>query len=225
MFTQAEWAAIFLSLKLSLYTTAILLVIGVPLAWYLARYQGRFQSVAQAMIALPLVLPPTVLGFYLLVLFSPQSSLGQLWFTLSGEQLAFSFSGLLIGSIIYSLPFTLQPLINGFKQYHQSYQDVATSLGFTFIHQFLNVILPMCKPAIITAAALTFAHTMGEFGVVLMIGGNIPTETQVISIALYEHVELLDYQSAHKLSLILLVFSMIWLTVLYRFNRQNYSWA
>lgn len=213
--------ALWLTLKLALITVLILLVITLPLAWWLSRYQGKFKPVIEAMIALPLVLPPTVLGFYLLLAFSPETWFGQTWFAITGEQLVFNFYGILLGSIIYSMPFVVQPILAGFHQMGPEYDQVASSLGIPAIKRFIYLTLPMIKPAIISAATLGFAHTLGEFGVVLMIGGNIPGETQVLSIALYNHVELLEYQQAHQLALILLVLSFVSLTLLYKFNRPN----
>ncbi len=171
-----------------------------------------------SILALPLVLPPTVLGFYLLIAFSPQSTLGQGWQSLTGSNLVFSFEGLVLGSVIYSLPFALQPLYSGFSQLDNRYLDVAKTLGFSAAEAFMKIVLPLSKAPTVVALGLSFAHTIGEFGVVLMIGGNIPGETQVLSIALYEQVEALEYKSAHNLSLALLVFSFVMLAALYRFN-------
>ena len=176
-----------------------------------------------SVLALPLVLPPTVLGFYLLVAFSPQSALGQGWQSLTGSNLAFSFEGLVLGSVIYSLPFALQPLYSGFSQLDNRYLDVAKTLGFSATEAFMKIVLPLSKAPIVVALGLSFAHTIGEFGVVLMIGGNIPGETQVLSIALYEQVEALEYDSAHNLSIALLVFSFLMLAALYRFNGTTRS--
>jgi len=214
------YGAILLTLKLALLTVLILMLIGLPFAWWLAKYKGPFKSFIEAMIALPLVLPPTVLGFYLLTAFSPQSWLGQLWIELIGEQFVFSFGGILVGSIIYSLPFVVQPMLAAFSQLASNTLLSASTLGISPFKAFLCVILPMSKASLLSAATLGFAHTLGEFGLILMIGGNIPGETQVVSIALFNHVESLQYDKAHALSLSLLLISMLSLTLLYRFNRN-----
>jgi molybdate transport system permease protein len=217
-FTPSMLDAIALTLKLALVTSVILLLLTLPMAWWLANWQGRIKPLFMAIFALPLVLPPTVLGFYLLIAFSPQGGLGQTWQALTGQTLAFSFEGLVLGSLIYSLPFALQPLYSGFTQLDKRYLEVATTMGFSPLSCFIKIVVPMCKTPILVAFALSFAHTIGEFGVVLMIGGNIPGETQVLSIALYEHVESLAYQQAHVLSFSLLVFSFLLLAALYRLN-------
>ena len=189
-----------------------------PLAWYLARTKNMFRPVFEALIALPLVLPPTVLGFYLLIGLAPDAPLGQLWVTLTGERLAFSFNALVIGSMIYSLPFVVQPLQVAFSSIPSNLLDSAATMGAKPLDQFISVVLPLARPGIITAITLGFAHTMGEFGVVLMIGGNIPGETQVMSIALYDHVESLAYAEAHRVSLVLLGISFLMLLVTYSRN-------
>jgi molybdate transport system permease protein len=222
MFTEFFGAstleAILLTLKLAFITSSLLLLIALPLAWFLANWQSKAKPLVMSILALPLVLPPTVLGFYLLIAFSPQSTLGQGWQSLTGSNLVFSFEGLVLGSVIYSLPFALQPLYSGFSQLDNRYLDVAKTLGFSAAEAFMKIVLPLSKAPIVVALGLSFAHTIGEFGVVLMIGGNIPGETQVLSIALYEQVEALEYESAHKLALALLVFSFVMLAALYRFN-------
>jgi len=222
MFTEFFGAstleAILLTLKLAFITSSLLLLIALPLAWFLANWQSKAKPLVMSILALPLVLPPTVLGFYLLIAFSPQSTLGQGWQSLTGSNLVFSFEGLVLGSVIYSLPFALQPLYSGFSQLDNRYLDVAKTLGFSAAEAFMKIVLPLSKAPIVVALGLSFAHTIGEFGVVLMIGGNIPGETQVLSIALYEQVEALEYESAHNLSLALLVFSFVMLAALYRFN-------
>jgi len=215
-----DWTAIFLTLKLAFFTVIILFFIGLPLAWSLAKYHGPIKPFLEALIALPLVLPPTVLGFYLLSAFSPDSWLGKLWVTVVGEQFVFSFSGILVGSIIYSLPFVVQPMLAAFSQIAHQAQSTASTLGIGKLSTFIFVILPMTKASLLSAATLGFAHTLGEFGLILMIGGNIPAETQVVSIALFNHVESLQYESAHALSLALLLISLISLTMLYAFNRS-----
>lgn len=217
-FGESSLQAILLTLKLAFITSGLLLLIALPLAWFLANWQSKAKPFVMSVLALPLVLPPTVLGFYLLVAFSPQSAMGQGWQSLTGSSLAFSFEGLVLGSIIYSLPFALQPLYSGFSQLDTRYLDVAKTLGFSATEAFMKIVLPLSKAPIVVALGLSFAHTIGEFGVVLMIGGNIPGETQVLSIALYEQVEALQYDSAHNLAIALLVFSFVMLAALYRFN-------
>tara|TARA_A200000113_G_scaffold119243_1_gene107035 strand:- start:22 stop:717 length:696 start_codon:yes stop_codon:yes gene_type:complete len=222
-FGASTLEAILLTLKLAFITSGVLLFIALPLAWFLANWQSKAKPFIMSVLALPLVLPPTVLGFYLLVAFSPQSALGQGWQSLTGSNLAFSFEGLVLGSVIYSLPFALQPLYSGFSQLDNRYLDVAKTLGFSATEAFMKIVLPLSKAPIVVALGLSFAHTIGEFGVVLMIGGNIPGETQVLSIALYEQVEALEYDSAHNLSIALLVFSFLMLAALYRFNGTTRS--
>ncbi len=217
-FGASTLEAILLTLKLAFITSGLLLLIALPLAWFLANWQSKAKPLVMSILALPLVLPPTVLGFYLLIAFSPQSALGQGWQSLTGSNLAFSFEGLVLGSVIYSLPFALQPLYSGFSQLDNRYLDVAKTLGFSATEAFIKIVLPLSKAPIVVALGLSFAHTIGEFGVVLMIGGNIPGETQVLSIALYEQVEALEYNSAHNLALALLIFSFVMLAALYRFN-------
>ena len=216
-----DWGALWLTLKLGLYTVVILLLIAIPFSWWLSRYQGKFKPVIEAFITLPLVLPPTVLGFYLLLAFSPDTWFGAWYQSITGQQLAFSFEGILFASLIYSLPFVVQPILTSFNQLGNKYDSVAASLGIPKYKRFVYLILPMIKPALISAATLGFAHTLGEFGLVLMIGGNIPGETQVLSIALYNHVETMEYQQAHRLAGLLLLFSLISLTLLYKFNRKH----
>jgi len=217
-FGASTLEAILLTFKLAFITSTLLLLIALPLAWFLANWQSNAKPLVMSVLALPLVLPPTVLGFYLLVAFSPQGALGQGWQSLTGSSLAFSFEGLVLGSVIYSLPFALQPLYSGFSQLDGRYLDVAKTLGFSATEAFMKIVLPLSKAPIVVALGLSFAHTIGEFGVVLMIGGNIPGETQVLSIALYEQVEALEYDSAHNLALALLIFSFVMLAALYRFN-------
>lgn len=222
-FGASTLEAILLTLKLAFITSGLLLFIALPLAWFLANWRSQAKPFVMSILALPLVLPPTVLGFYLLVAFSPQSALGEGWQSLTGSNLAFSFEGLVLGSVVYSLPFALQPLYSGFSQLDNRYLDVAKTLGFSATEAFIKIVLPLSKAPIVVALGLSFAHTIGEFGVVLMIGGNIPGETQVLSIALYEQVEALEYDSAHNLSIALLVFSFLMLAALYRFNGMTRS--
>ncbi|MFT7403308.1 MAG: molybdate transport system permease protein [Zhongshania sp.] len=213
-----DWLAIALTLKLAGLTTLILLVIGTPLAWWLAHTRVRIKPVLEAIIALPLVLPPTVLGFYLLIAFAPNSAIAQFWQLLTGGSLAFSFSALVIASVIYSLPFVVQPLQSGFQQLSKPLLETSATLGAGPIDRFFSVILPLCRSNFLVASTLGFAHTVGEFGVVLMIGGNIPGETQVLSIALYERVESLQYNTAHWLAGGLIAFSVLILSFVYLVN-------
>tara|TARA_R110001583_G_scaffold172646_1_gene326415 strand:- start:7248 stop:7937 length:690 start_codon:yes stop_codon:yes gene_type:complete len=206
------------TLKMAALTTIILLIIGTPIAWYLAKMQSRFKVIIEAIVALPLVLPPTVLGFYLLIAFSPQHLPGQLWQQATGQQLAFSFSAIVIGSVLYSMPFVVQPLQKVFEQLGEPLLEAGAMLGAGTMDRFFNIVLPMTKASFITAASLGFAHTVGEFGVILMIGGNIPGETRVLSIALFDHVEAFDYAKAHVLAISLLAGSMVLLASIYLLN-------
>lgn len=217
---SAIWESTWLTLRLAGATTLVLMLIGLPLAWWLAHWQSRFKVVFEAIVALPLVLPPTVLGFYLLFLFAPNSPLGSAWFSLTGTTLAFSFGGMLLGSILYSFPFVIQPLQNAFEQQGRTWIEAGAMLGAGPWERFFRISLPMARKSLLTAACLGFAHTLGEFGVVLMVGGNIPGETRVLSIAIFDAVESLDYAQAHLLSLGLLVVSMVLLLVIYGLNRQ-----
>jgi len=218
MVTNPDLLALITTMKMAGLTTLILLLLGTPLAWYLAKMKSRFKVIIEAIVALPLVLPPTVLGFYLLLAFSPQSLPGQLWQQATGQQLAFSFSAIVIGSVLYSLPFVVQPLQKAFEQLGDSLLEAGAVLGASPIDRFFNIVLPLTKASFITAASLGFAHTVGEFGVVLMIGGNIPGETRVLSIALFDHVEAFNYAKAHLLAGSLLIGSMILLALIYLIN-------
>ncbi|MFC3123137.1 molybdate ABC transporter permease subunit [Agaribacter flavus] len=216
-----DYSALGLTFTLASFTVIILLLMGLPLAWSLSRYKGKFKPLIEATIALPLVLPPTVLGFYLLLAFSPDTFIGALWLSVTGEQFVFSFAGILVGSIIYSMPFVFQPLVAAFEQHAETTIQRASTLGISRSKAVTLLLLPQIKPAIVTAITLGFAHTLGEFGLILMIGGNIPGETQVVSIALFNHVETLNYTSAHNLAMVLLGLSFIMLALLYRFNRNQ----
>jgi len=196
--------ALWLTLELALLTTTILLVIGVPLAWFFAHAKSRWWSILEVIFSLPLILPPTVLGFYLLVVFSPKNHFGDWWIQLTGHPFAFSFSGILVASVIYSLPFVLQPLRATFKQMGNTYTHLASSLGVSSFKSFFIIFIPLNMRMIISAATLGFAHTLGEFGVVLMVGGSIPGETRLLSIALFEHVEAGELFQAHQLAALLL---------------------
>jgi molybdate transport system permease protein len=200
---------VWLTIKLALLSTLVLLVLGTPLAWWLARSTSRFKEAVAAVVALPLVLPPTVLGFYLLLALSPDSPLGQAATGLFGHALPFSFPGLVVGSVIYSLPFVVQPVRNAFEAMGERPLEVAATLGASPLDRFASIALPLALPGLLTGAVLGFAHTMGEFGVVLMIGGNIPGETRVVSIAIYDHVESLEWGKAHILSAGMVVFSFL----------------
>lgn len=215
--------ALITTIKMAGLTTIILMLIGTPLAWYLANMKSRAKVIVEAIVALPLVLPPTVLGFYLLIAFSPQYLPGQLWQSITGQQLAFSFSALVIGSIFYSLPFVVQPLQKAFEQLGSQYLEVGAMLKAGPLDRFFHIVLPMTKASFITAASLGFAHTVGEFGVVLMIGGNIPGETRVLSIALFDHVEAFNYQQAHILAIGLVIASLVLLSLIYLLNHVSPS--
>jgi len=219
-FEAVDLRAVVVSLRLASVTTIVLLVLGTPLAWWLARTRSRLRAPLEAITALPLVLPPTVLGFYLLVLLGPRGPVGQTWESLGGDRLVFSFTGLVIGSVLYSLPFVVQPLQNAFMAMGDRPLEVAATLRAKPLDRFLSVALPQARPGFFTAAVLAFAHTMGEFGVVLMVGGNIPGRTQVVSIALYNHVEALEYDAAHVLAAGLLVFSFAALLAVYAMSRR-----
>lgn len=220
MISEADFSALIITLKLAGLTTLILLIIGIPFAWWLARSHWRFKFIIEALVAMPLVLPPTVLGFYLLIMLGSQGPLGQLAETLTGRPLAFTFAGLVIGSVIYSMPFVVQPLQAAFATIGNRPLEVAATLRASPIDRFFSVALPLARSGLLTAAVLGFAHTIGEFGVVLMIGGNIPGETQVVSIAIYDHVEALEYTNAHWLSAGLLMLSFLMLLAVYAFNRR-----
>ena len=216
MIAAADLTAFFLTIRLALVSTLILFLVGTPVAWWLARTRWSMKFIADAVIALPLVLPPTVLGFYLLLLLGANGPLS----ALTSGTLAFSFTGLVLGSVIYSMPFVIQPLQDAFRAVGNRPHEVAATLGATPLDRFISITLPMARPGFLTAGVLGFAHTLGEFGVVLMIGGNIPGETRVLSIAIYDHVESMDYASAHWLAGALLVLSFIMLAGVYAVNRQ-----
>ena len=212
---QAAWVTGLLALT----TTVILLVVSPPLAWWIARTGSRWRPPVEAMVALPLVLPPTVMGFYLLLAMAPGGPLGAVVEAVAGVPLAFTFAGLVVGSIVYSLPFVTGPLSSAFRTTDDHLLEAAASLGVTPVGRFLRLVLPLHRRALVAAGVLGFAHTVGEFGIVLMIGGNIPGETRVLSIALFDRVEMLDYVGAHVIAASLLVFSLVVLTFTYRWLR------
>jgi molybdate transport system permease protein len=213
-----DWGAIWLSLKLASLVTVLLLLIGTPVAWWLSQTRSRAKHLIGAIVALPLVLPPSVLGFYLLVTMGPRGPIGYLTESLGLGLLPFTFPGLVIGSVFYSMPFVIQPLQNAFEAIGTRPLEVAATLRASPLDAFFSVALPLAKPGFITAATLGFAHTIGEFGVVLMIGGNIPDKTRVVSVQIYGHVEAIEYAQAHWLAGGMLVFSFVALLLLYTFN-------
>jgi molybdate transport system permease protein len=214
------WQPLLLSLRLATVTTAILLAGGLPLAWGLARWRSRWKPAVEAAVALPLVLPPTVLGFYLLLALAPRGPLGRLWERTGSEPLVFSFGGLVIGSVVYSLPFVVQPLQAAFAAIGRLPLEAAATLRAGPLDRFTTVALPLATRGVVAAATLGFAHTLGEFGVVLMLGGNIPGRTRVVSIAVYDHVESLAYGDAHRLSAVLVALSFLVLLLVYGLDRR-----
>lgn len=220
MLNHPDIVALLITLKLAVLTTFILLLLGTPFAWWLARTKWRFKFVLEAVVALPLVLPPTVLGFYLLLALGPHGPIGGLVELLGGRSLGFTFTGLVIGSVFYSLPFVVQPLQAAFSAIGHRPMEVAATLRASPLDRFFSVAIPLARPGFLTAMVLGFAHTVGEFGVVLMIGGNIPGETQVVSIAIYDHVETMEYVHAHWLSGGLLFMSFLLLLSVYGTNHR-----
>jgi len=217
---EVELGPVWLSLQLATVTVLVLLVVATPLAWWLAFTRSRARTIIEAVVAMPLVLPPTVLGFYLLVLLGPAGFIGGPWLSITDTTLTFSFMGLVFASVIYSFPFTIQPLQAAFEGVGRAPLEAAATLGAGPFDRFWNVASPLALRGYVSAIVLTFAHTLGEFGVVLMVGGNIPGRTKVISIAIYEHVETLEYAQAHVLSAGLLVFSFLVLLSVYVLNRR-----
>ncbi|MGZ9892891.1 molybdate ABC transporter permease subunit [Bordetella bronchiseptica] len=213
--TSADWAAIWLTIELASLTTLLLLVIGTPIAWWLARTRSRLKGPVGAIVALPLVLPPTVIGFYLLVAMGPNGYVGQLTQSLGLGTLPFTFAGLVVGSVFYSMPFVVQPLHNAFEAIGRRPLEAAATLRAGPWDRFVSVALPLARPGFVTAGILGFAHTVGEFGVVLMIGGNIPGKTRVVSVQIFDHVEALEYAQAHWLAGGMVVFSFLILLLLY----------
>lgn len=221
MLSDTDIEAIWLTLRLATVTTAILFVLGTPIAWWLCRTGSRWKGVVSAVVALPLVLPPSVLGFYLLVTMGPNGPLGQLTQSLGVGLLPFTFWGLVVGSVFYSLPFMVQPLQNAFESIGERPLEAAATLRASPLDRFFTVALPLALPGFVTGAILTFAHTVGEFGVVLMIGGNIPGVTRVASVQIYDYVETLEYGNAHRLAAVLLTFSFLVLLALYAWRPQG----
>lgn len=221
MLSAADISAIWLTLRLATTVTLLLLIIGTPIAWWLARTQSWLKGPIAAIVALPLVLPPTVLGFYLLIAMGPNGFIGEFTQSLGLGTLPFTFWGLVVASIIYSMPFVVQPIQNAMEAIGDRPLEVAATLRAGPIDRFFTIVLPLAKPGFITASILGFAHTIGEFGVILMIGGNIPDETRVVSVQVYDHVESLEYAQAHNLSALLLVFSFVVLLTLYWSQRKS----
>ncbi|MDA8755902.1 molybdate ABC transporter permease subunit [Candidatus Pseudothioglobus singularis] len=220
MLNELDLSAIIVTIKLAIVSTSILILIGTPIAWWLSQTKFKFKAVFEAIIALPLILPPTVLGFYLLITLGSNGPIGKLLESLGGSSIAFTFTGLVVGSVIYSMPFVVQPLQNSFSSVGRKPLEAAATLGASTIDRFFSVAVPLSRSGFITAAVLGFAHTVGEFGVVLMIGGNIPGETGVVSIAIYDHVEAMEYGQAHWLAGGLLATSFLMLLFVYIINRH-----
>lgn len=220
MLSPQDTTALWITFKLAAISTALLLLCVTPLAWWLSQTRSRIKTVIEAVVSLPLVLPPTVIGFYLLLLLGPQGPVGGFLEDIGVGHLAFSFTGLVIGSMIYSLPFAVQPLQNAFQATGPRVLEAAATLRAGPLDRFLSVALPLARRGFLTAAVLSFAHTLGEFGVIIMLGGNIPGHTQVASIAIYNHVEAMDYASAHGLAAVLVVLSFSLLLLVYAINRR-----
>lgn len=218
-----DWQAFWLTLQLAVVVSAILLFLGLPIAYWIAFSRWRWKFLVEATVALPIVLPPTVLGFYVLVALGPRSPLGRWWISLTGQTLAFTFSGLVIGSILYSLPFAVQPFAASFSGVDRRLISASATLGASPLRTFFRVVLPLSVPGIVTGTALAFAHTLGEFGVVLMVGGNIPGVTRTISIDIFDRVQASEYDAANQTALLLLLFCFAVLAVVYGLNRR--PWA
>lgn len=218
------WSSLWLTLRLAGLSTLLLMLLALPLGWWMAQKRSRLAMLVEVLISMPLVLPPTVIGFYLLVVMSPSHMLGQWWQYLFGQTLAFSFAGLVAGSCIYSLPFAIQPVVAAFRMLRSETQQAAYSLGMTHWQTFFHVLLPLAKSGIYSGAILAFAHTLGEFGVVLMLGGNIPGVTRVASIALYDEAQKLNYPDAHGFALVLLVFSFVLIGATTLLRKRQERW-
>ena len=217
---EMDWTPLWLTIQLASVTVLVLLIVGTPIAWWLAFTKSRFRTLVEAVVALPIVLPPTVLGFYLLIALGPFGWLGKPWLQLTGSPLSFTFTGLVIASSFYSLPFVVQPLHGAFEAVGKKPLETAWALGASKVDVFFSVASPMAIRGYLSALVLGFAHTLGEFGVVLMVGGNIPGVTKVLSIAIYDHVEVLEYSQAHFLSAFLLIFTFLILAIVYTINRR-----
>jgi len=220
LLTDADWQAIALTLQTATLTTAILLLVGTPLAWWLARTRSRLKAPVAALVSLPFVLPPSVLGFYLLVGMGSHGPVGQFTQSMGWGVLPFTFSGLVVASVFYSLPFMVQPIQNAFEAMGTRPLEVAATLRATPLDTFFSVVLPLCRPGFVTGAIMTFAHTVGEFGVVLMVGGNIPGVTRMVSVQIYDHVEAAEYADAHRLAAVMLVFAFAVLLALQAYNQR-----
>lgn len=220
-----DWQAIWLTAKLAAIVAAILLVISLPLAHWLTFSRRRWTFLVESVVALPLVLPPTVLGFYLLMALGARSPLGQWWMALTGQGLAFTFEGLVVASVFYSLPFAVQPIAAAFAQVDASLREASATLGAGRLRTFLRVTLPLSIEGVVAGAVLSFAHTVGEFGVVLMVGGSLPGVTRTVSIAVYDHVQALEYEAANQTALVMLVFSFAVLTIVYGLRRRRWPVA
>lgn len=218
-----DWQAFLLTVKLAVLVTAILLVLGLPVAYWLTYSRRRWKFLVEAVVGMPLVLPPTVLGFYILLALGSKSPIGRWWESLTGHTLAFTFEALVIGSVVYSLPFTVQPLAAAFSTVDRKFVAASATLGASRLRTFFRIILPLSVSGLLTAIALTFAHTMGEFGVVLMVGGNIPGITRTVSIDIYDQVQATNYASANQTALVLLAISFVALSLVYALNRR--VWA
>jgi molybdate transport system permease protein len=219
--SAGDMAAIWLTLRLATTVTILLLIIGTPIAWWLARTHSWLKGPISAVVALPLVLPPTVLGFYLLLAMGPNGAIGEFTQAMGWGTLPFTFWGLVLASMVYSLPFVVQPMQNAIEAIGDRPLEAAATLGAGHIDRFFTVVLPLAKPGILTASVLGFAHTVGEFGIVLMIGGSIPDKTRVVSVQIYDHVEALEYAQAHALSGLMIVFAFSVLLILYSFQRKS----
>lgn len=219
-FAQTLW----LTLKLAVSTTAILTVVGLPFAWWLAYTKVRIKPLIEALVSMPMVLPPSVIGYYMLMIYSPRNWFGDWLGRIFDVRLAFTFEGVLIASVIFSLPFMIQPLHNGLRTLPDSLREASYTLGKSRLTTFFRILLPNIKPSIITAVALTFAHSIGEFGIVLMVGGNMPGVTRVASIAIYDEVQALNFESANRYALLLFMASLILLTIIYSVNKKYDSW-
>jgi molybdate transport system permease protein len=219
MLSPADWSAVRLTVELAACSTVLLLIVGTPIAWWLARTGSRVKPLVAALVAMPLVLPPTVIGFYLLLMMGPQGPVGQLTQALGLGRLPFTFAGLVVASVIYSLPFVVQPLQQAFEAVDERTLEAAATLRANPWDRFITIALPLARPGFVTAGVIGFAHTIGEFGVVLMIGGNIPDQTRVLSVAIYDHVEATEFAQAHRLAAGMVVFALVVLVTLYLVNR------